>query len=428
MRIFEQLESQVRSYIRSFPAIFATAEGAKLYDDHGNEFIDFFAGAGTLNYGHNNPMVSEALIEYIKGNGVIHGLDLATTAKRDFLETFYSTIMQPRHMEYKVQFTGPTGTNAVETALKIARMVKRRSNVISFTNGFHGLTMGSVAVTGNAYYRDESFINRTNVSFMPFDGYLGPEVNTAEYLRKFLEDYSSGVDRPAAIILETVQAEGGINVARDEWLREVEQICRTYDILLIVDDIQVGNGRTGTFFSFESSGISPDIVTLSKSIGGGLPLAMVLLRPELDQWRPGEHTGTFRGNNLAFVAATKLFSYWQGTDMEEAVAYREKIVRERLREIAAKYPQTEATVRGKGMINGLKIPAQNFCSEVSREAFDRGLIIELAGANDDVLKLLPPLIIEEEVLRAGLDIIDQSIGAVLEKKESLITGNGSDYS
>ncbi|AKG52727.1 diaminobutyrate-pyruvate aminotransferase [Dehalogenimonas sp. WBC-2] len=424
MRIFEQVESQVRSYCRAFPTIFDTAQGARLFDDQGNEFIDFFAGAGTLNYGHNNPKINDALIEYIKKKGVIHGLDLATTAKRDFLEAFYSIILQPRHMEYKVQFTGPTGTNAVETSLKLARMVKRRSNIIAFTNGFHGLTMGSMAVTGNAYYRDESFINRANVSFMPFDGYLGPEVNTAEYLKRFLDDYSSGVDLPAAIILETVQAEGGINIASDEWLREVEQICRAYDILLIIDDIQVGNGRTGTFFSFESSGISPDIITMSKSIGGGLPLAMVLMRPELDQWRPGEHTGTFRGNNLAFVAATQIFDYWQGTDITEAVAYRENIVREMLTAIAEKYPQLEATVRGKGMIYGLRIPSPNFCSEVSKEAFSRGLVIELAGANDDVLKLLPPLIIEEELLKKGIDIIDQSIEVVLSKIENLVTGKG----
>ena len=422
MRIFEQLESQVRSYVRSFPAVFAKAKGALLYDEQDNEYIDFFAGAGVLNYGHNHPAVNEALIKYIENDGIIHGLDKATSAKKHFLEQFHSIILAPRHMDYKVQFTGPTGTNAVETALKLARMVKGRSNVIAFTNAFHGLTMGSMAVTGNSFYRDEAFINRANVAFMPFDNYFGEEINTAQYLRKFLSDNSSGVDLPAAIILETIQAEGGINVASEEWLREIEQICRDFDILLIVDDIQVGNGRTGKFFSFEKSGINPDIITISKSICGGLPLSMVLIKSELDQWKPGEHTGTFRGNNLAFVASAELLEYWRNDNLSEAIYYKEEIIREELTKMAEKYSDYNPTVRGYGMIYGLRIPELNFCSEVSAEAFSRGLVIELAGADDNVLKFLPPLVIEEEVLKKGLKIVDESIAAVIEKKQAMKTG------
>ncbi len=422
MRIFEQLESQVRSYVRSFPAVFSKAKGAMLYDEQGNEYIDFFAGAGVLNYGHNNPMVSEALVSYIQDDGIIHSLDTATSAKKRFLERFHEIILEPRHMDYKVQFTGPTGTNAVETALKLARMLKGRSNIIAFTNAFHGLTMGSMAVTGNSYYRDEAFINRSNVAFMPYDGYFGEGVNTAGYLRKFISDRSSGVDIPAAIILETIQAEGGIHVASDEWLREIEQICRDFDILLIVDDIQVGNGRTGKFFSFEYSGLNPDIVTLSKSIGGGLPLSVVLIRSELDQWKPGEHTGTFRGNNLAFIASAELMEYWKNGSLSEAVLYKETIIREELERIAKKYSDYGPAVRGRGMIYGLHIPEMNLCSEVSAEAFSRGLIIELAGADNDVLKFLPPLVIEEEHLRRGLEIVDESIEATLERKMAMING------
>lgn len=422
MRIFDQLESQVRSYVRSFPTVFSKAKGSILYDEQGKEYIDFFAGAGVLNYGHNNPLVTEALIRYIQGDGVIHSLDTATTAKKRFLEQFYDNILSPRHMDYKVQFTGPTGTNAVETALKLARMVKCRSNIIAFTNAFHGLTMGSMAVTGNSFYRDEAFINRSNVAFMPYDGYFGQGVNTAEYLRKFISDRSSGVDIPAAIILETIQAEGGINVASDEWLRDIEQICRDFDILLIIDDIQVGNGRTGKFFSFENSGLNPDIITLSKSIGGGLPLSVILIKSELDQWKPGEHTGTFRGNNLAFVASAELMEYWKNDNLSEAVLHKETIIRGELESIAKKYSDFDAAVRGRGMIYGLHIPELNFCSEVSAEAFSRGLIIELAGANNDVLKFLPPLVIEEEYLRRGLEIIDESIEAVLEQKKAMING------
>ncbi|MDY7079591.1 MAG: diaminobutyrate--2-oxoglutarate transaminase, partial [Chloroflexota bacterium] len=279
MRIFEELESNVRSYVRSFPAIFERAKGCLLYDEHGKEYLDFFAGAGTLNYGHNNPNISEVIISYIQKDGIVHGLDQATIAKKEFLEKMKEVIFEPRHMDYKIQFPGPTGTNAVETALKLAKMVKGRSNIISFTNGFHGLTMGSVALTGNSYYRDEAFINRINVSFMPYEGYLNGNFDTIEYLRKSLADKSSGVDLPSAIIVETVQAEGGVNVGSVEWLRRLEQVCHDMDILLIVDDIQVGNGRTGRFFSFEEAGLNPDIVVLSKSIGGGLPLSLVLMKP-----------------------------------------------------------------------------------------------------------------------------------------------------
>ena len=398
MRIFEEMESEVRGYVRSFPAIFDTAKGSFIYDEHGNKFIDFFAGAGTLNYGHNNPIISEALIEYLQRDGIVHALDKATVAKKNFLQAFHDTILAPRNLNYKIQFTGPTGTNSVETALKLARMVKRRSNVIAFTNGYHGLTMGALAVTGNDFYRDESYGARNNADSVPYDG-------------------SSGIDLPAAIIVETVQGEGGINVASAKWLQELQDLCHEYDILLIIDDIQVGNGRTGTFFSFEEAGIKPDMVCMSKSIGGGLPMAILLMRPELDQWQPGEHTGTFRGNNLAFVAATQALTYWENDDFSESIKYKGKIMEEELGKIAEKYPQLDIELRGRGMVWGLDIPRGGFAGEVSKEAFDNKLIIELAGADDDVVKFLPALTIEEETLRVGMEIIDKAIGAVLERSD-----------
>lgn len=423
MRIFEQLESEVRGYVRAFPAIFDVAKGAYLFDEQGNKYIDFFAGAGTLNYGHNNPIISEAMIEYLQRDGIVHGLDKATVAKKAFLQKFYDTILAPRNLNYKIQFTGPTGTNAVETALKLARMVKRRSNVIAFTNGYHGLTMGALAVTGNDFYRDESYGARNNADSVPYDGYFGPNVNTIDYLRKFLEDGSSGIDLPAAIIVETVQGEGGINVASIKWLQELEALCREFDILLIIDDIQVGNGRTGTFFSFEEAGLKPDMICMSKSIGGGLPMAILLMRPELDQWQPGEHTGTFRGNNLAFVAATQALSYWDTDDFSESIKYKGEIMETELKKIVDKYPQLEIELRGRGMVWGLDIPRPGFSGEVSKEAFDNKLIIELAGADDSVVKFLPPLVIEEETLREGLAIIDKAIGDLLERKEGSRSGD-----
>ncbi|MGD9000721.1 MAG: diaminobutyrate--2-oxoglutarate transaminase [Granulosicoccaceae bacterium] len=421
MRIFEELESKVRGYIRSFPAVFDKAKGSYLYDEHGKQYIDFFAGAGTMCYGHNEPAITQALIEYLQRDGIVHALDKATVAKRDFMQKFYDTILAPRDMQYKLQFTGPTGTNTVESALKLARMVKKRSNIIAFTNAYHGLTMGSLAVTGNSFYRDESYGVRYNSDFMPYDKYFGPDVNTIDYLRRFLSDQSSGVDLPAAIIVECVQGEGGIHVASDEWLRQLEQVCRDFDILLIVDDIQMGNGRTGDFFSFERSGINPDMVTLSKAIGGGLPMALLLLRPELDQWQPGEHTGTFRGNNLAFVAAAKALEYWDNDNLANEVMRKGGIMEAELRKMAEKYDGVITEFRGRGMVWGLESHVPGLPGEVLSKAFEKGLVIELSGADDHVIKFLPALTIEEDTLREGLAIVDEAIGEIVAERK----GTGS---
>ncbi|MDI6743687.1 MAG: diaminobutyrate--2-oxoglutarate transaminase [Smithella sp.] len=416
METIIRLESEVRSYSRSFPVLFEKAKDAFLFDAEGNRYIDFFAGAGTLNYGHNNDYMKKKIFEYLENDGIVHGLDMATVAKEELLLKLENIIFKPRNLDYKVQFTGPTGTNAVEAALKLARMVKKRSNVISFTNGYHGLTMGSMSVTANAFYRDEAFINRSDVSFMPYDGYLGKNVNTTKYLRRFLEDNSSGVDIPSAIILETVQGEGGIRVASDEWLREIEKICRDFDILLIVDDIQVGNGRTGYFFSFEKSGIKPDIVTLSKSFSGfGLPMAVVLLRRDLDIWKPGQHTGTFRGNNLAFICASVALNYWKDDLFSKEIFRKGRILHRRLNKISEKYPQLQAEVRGRGFIFGMAVSTGDLAEKIMRECFRNKLVIELAGARNNVIKFLAPLIIADEVLEEGLDILDTSIANVLKK-------------
>ncbi len=422
METIRRLESEVRSYSRSFPVLFEKAKDAFLFDAEGNRYIDFFAGAGTLNYGHNNEYMKKKIFDYLENDGIVHGLDMATVAKEELLLNLENIIFKPRNLDYKVQFTGPTGTNAVEAALKLARMVKKRSNVISFTNGYHGLTMGSMSVTANAYYRDEAFINRSDVSFMPYDGYLGKNINTSKYLRRFLEDNSSGVDIPSAIILETVQGEGGIRVAGDEWLRDVEKICRDFDILLIVDDIQVGNGRTGNFFSFEKSGIKPDIVTLSKSFSGfGLPMSVVLFRRELDIWKPGQHTGTFRGNNLGFICASVALDYWKDDRFSKEIFRKGKILHKRLNKISARNPQLKAEVRGRGFVFGMSLPTGEIVKEILTECFHNNLVLESAGARNNVIKFLAPLTITDEVLEEGLDILERSIDNVMKK-------HGKDFS
>lgn len=414
LKIFDRMESEVRGYIRSFPVLFNKARGSKLIDEDNNVYIDFFSGAGTLNYGHNNPIIKQDMLDYLEADGLIHGLDMATVAKKELLETFDRVILGPRGMKYKVQFPGPTGTNAVEAALKLARQIKGRTNIISFTHGFHGVSGASLAATANAKYRIAAGTPLDNTTFMPYDGYLGDGVDTSHYLERMIADCSSGIDKPAAVIVETVQGEGGVNVASSAWLRSLEQICRRHDMLLIVDDIQMGCGRTGRFFSFEDSGISPDIITLSKSISAiGLPMALVLMKPELDVWKPGAHNGTFRGNNLAFVTArAALLHYWSDDALQESVRRKGGIMRNWLEHVASDYPSGKFEVRGRGMIQGLASADPQLAGNVAKRCFERQLIIETSG-EDDVLKLLPALTIDEQLLCQGLDIIEDSVADVL---------------
>jgi diaminobutyrate-2-oxoglutarate transaminase len=414
MEPFEACESQVRSYCRSFPTVFEKASGYRLYDEQGREFIDFFSGAGTVSYGHNNPYLKERLLDYLRHDGILHALDMATVAKRDFLLAFQRYILEPRQLEYKLQFPGPTGTNAVEAALKLARKVTRRSNVLYFHNAYHGMTLGALAVTGNASKRRGAGVPLQNAIPVPFDGGLGPNQDTIDYLEAILENPSSGVDLPAAAIVETVQAEGGINAASFPWLKRLEALLHRHGILLIVDDIQVGCGRTGPFFSFEPAGLRPDIVCLSKAISGfGLPMSLVLIRPELDVWLPGEHNGTFRGNNAAFVTGTEaLARYWSDDTLSRQTLQKEGLVQERLREIAERHSEAGGELRGRGLIQGIRFGDPTVATRVSQAAFSRGLIIETAGPKDEVLKLLPPLVIDDEGLEKGLEILGDSVAEV----------------
>lgn len=420
MRTFDRLESEVRGYIRSFPTVFAKAQNAVLTDERGNQYIDFFAGAGSLNYGHNNPKLKEALLEYVANDGIVHGLDMATCAKKQFLETFEARILKPRNLQYKMQFTGPTGTNAVEAAIKLARKVTGRENIISFTNGFHGVTLGALALTGNRKFRDSSGVPLSNVYHAPYSGYFGMEVDTIAMLEKLIVDPSSGVDHPAAVIVECVQGEGGLNVAGLNWLKKLEQLCRRNDILLIIDDIQAGCGRTGTFFSFEPAGIYPDIVTLSKSLSGyGLPMAVLLMKPEHDVWKPGQHNGTFRGNNMAFVtAAAALNHYWGDGAFQVAINKKSQIIAQHLDNLVKNYPLAKMTRRGRGMMQGLAFKDAAMADQVTKLAFQNGLIIETSGGHDEVVKLLMPLTIEQEKLLAGLDILEQAIADTINQTVS----------
>jgi len=421
MKIFDEIESEVQSYARAFPRVFNKAKGELLFDNDGNEYLDFLAGAGTLNYGHNNPLFKETLIQYIQDDGITHGLDMHTKAKGEFLETFNEKILKPRNLDYVVQFTGPTGTNAVEAALKLARNVKGRENIIAFTNGFHGVSLGALAATGNSHHRGAAGVSLSGTSRMPYDGYLGDDIDTTEYLEKVLSDSSSGIDKPAAVIVETVQGEGGINAASIDWLRNLDKVCKKHDVLLIIDDIQAGCGRTGTYFSFEEAGIYPDMVTLSKSLGGyGLPFAVVLFKPELDQWKPGEHNGTFRGNNFAFVTAKAAIDhYWSDDAFSKDILRKGEYVAQRLDSIIAQYGEGNFSAKGRGMFRGINCVNGDLAGKITRNCFKNGLIIETSGADDQIVKFFCPLIISDENLKKGLDIVEAAIKEVCAKEDSI---------
>lgn len=412
--VFARCESRVQSYARSFPALFSRARGTELWDVQGRRYLDFLAGAGSLNYGHNNPVFKEALIEYIESDGMAHSLDLHTVAKEKFLEAMQEIVLAPRGLDYVVQFTGPTGTNAVEAALKLARKVTGRTNVIFFSNGFHGMSLGALAVTGNEYFRGAAGLPLTGGTSMPFDGYLGDEMDTIAYLERVLADRSSGIDQPAAVIVETVQGEGGLNTARLNWLRRLQDLCNERKIVFIVDEIQTGCGRTGTFFSFEPAGIKPDIVTLSKSLSGyGLPFAAVLIKPSLDVWKPAEHNGTFRGNNHAFVTATAaLEHYWRTPAFSEEVVEKGEHLGQRLEAMVERFSPYLVKVKGRGMMRGILCADPKRAAAITATAYKHGLIIERAGPEDEVIKCLMPLTTSYEVLDEGLDVLESSMAEV----------------
>ncbi len=404
------IESEVRSYCRLWPAVFDRAEGARLFDEHGRPYLDFFAGAGALNYGHNHPRMRDALVDYLTAGGVVHSLDMTTVAKRRFLDRFREVILEPRGLDYRVQFPGPTGTNSVEAALKLARKVTGRETIVSFTNAFHGMTLGSLAVTGNSMKRNGAGVPLHHSVAMPYCDFF-EEGSTLDYLESMVEDDGSGLDHPAAVIVETTQGEGGLRSASATWLQRLERICRAHGILLIIDDVQMGCGRTGPFFSFESLGVDPDLVCLSKSLSGfGLPLAVTLIRTELDVWTPGEHNGTFRGNNPAFVTGAVACDFWAEQDITAQVERHAETVEGRLVAIAAEHADVD--LRGRGLAQGLVFEEPERAGRVAAAAFRRGLLIETSGPRGEVAKLMPPLLIGDDDLEEGLALFTDAVDEV----------------
>ncbi len=414
--IFERRESQVRSYCRSFDAVFARAKGSTLHDAKGNSYTDFLSGCSSLNYGHNDPDMKAALMAHIADDGIAHALDMYTGPKAEFLEAFERLVLAPRGMDHKIMMTGPTGANAVEAAIKLARKVTGRTNVIAFTNGFHGMTLGALSLTGNSGKRRGAGVPLNSVTHLPFEGSLGDDVDTLAMIEAMLENDSSGIDAPAAFILELVQGEGGLTAASRSWVEGVARLAKKHGAKLIVDDIQAGIGRAGDFFSFDDMDIEPDMITLAKSLSGfGLPFALTLIRPELDVWKPAEHNGTFRGNTHAFVTARiALEKFWADDAFKVEIAEKAAVLTGRLQRIADMIPG--ARLKGRGMMQGVDVGNGGLAGAICAEAFVRGVIIETSGADDEVVKVLAPLTTPMDQFKEGLDTLAEAARACVETR------------
>ncbi len=413
--VFERRESEARSYCRSFPTTFKSATNATLTDVDGRSYIDFLAGCSSLNYGHNDPDMKAALIDYIASDGVTHGLDMQTEAKAAFIETFERLILEPRGMDHKIMFTGPTGTNAVEAAMKLARKVTGRADDHRLHQRLSrhddGRAQPQQAMSRNATApaaRRSAILRgcrmRALSALTPIRWRRSRSCSTTR---------RAAIDAPAAFIVEPVQGEGGLNAASKEWMQGIARLARKHGALLIVDEIQAGIGRTGGFFSFDEFGIEPDLIPLAKSLSGmGLPLAVLLIKPEHDIWKPAEHNGTFRGNNHAFVTArVALEKFW--SDGKFAGSVREKADYLEQRLDAMRMQVSGSRLKGRGMMRGIDVGSGDLAATICAECFRNGLIIETSGAEDEVVKVLAPLTIPPEQFAAGLDILENAIAAAV---------------
>lgn len=411
---FEKYESNIRSYCRKWPVEFVSAKGSIYKDTEGNEYIDFFDGAGALNYGHNPDYIKEKLIKYLESDGIVHALDMYTVPKENFINYFEEKILKPRKLDYKIAFPGPTGTNSIELALKLARKVKHRPYIWAFTGAFHGMTLGALALTTESAARKAAGVPLNYTVHIPAPYSMDGNFDSIAYMEQLLSDDHSGYEKPAAIIIETVQQEGGIHVFSKEFLKDLRALCDKYDILLICDEVQIGCSRSGTFFSFERADIVPDIVCMSKSIGGyGIPFAVTLFKKELDVFKPGEHNGTFRGCQLSMVAGLAALEMTVEQDIPAQVRRKEKIVKEYLDKEIKPLLKGKMEIRGIGLSWGIEFNDGKLARAVLDKCFEKKLIIELAGSYDSVLKIMPSLVIEDELLLKGLNIVKESIQEVI---------------
>lgn len=416
LNIFEENESEVRTYCRSFPAIFKKAAGSLIFDAQDTPYVDILSAAGSLNYGHNDPDIIKAVIDYLAEGHIVQSLDLHTDAKQRFISTFVERILKPRNMHYKLLFPGPTGTNAVEAAFKLARKSTGRKNIISFSGAFHGMSLGALAATTNKKKRAGAGVTLNDITILPYDNAFGERIDTASLVEQMILDPKFGIDAPAAFIVEVIQGEGGLTAASTAWLKRIEALSRKVGALLIVDDIQCGCGRSGKFFSFEESGISPDVILLSKSLSGfGTPLSLVLVKQANDVLNPGEHNGTFRGNNLGFVGATAAIEkFWSCTALEQGVQERERYIFNRVNRLMNTHGQHHLQYVGRGLLCGIRFTDPQLPSRLSDTLYEQGFIVETCGPQDEVLKFLPSLVIDIQLLARLFDALDKALQQIFD--------------
>ncbi|MFC4608290.1 diaminobutyrate--2-oxoglutarate transaminase family protein [Streptomyces maoxianensis] len=433
-------ESAARTYGRSLPIVPVRARGLTIEGADGRRYLDCLSGAGTLALGHNHPVVLEAIKKVIDSGAPLHVLDLATPVKDAFTTELFATLPREFADDARIQFCGPAGTDAVEAALKLVRTATGRSGLLSFTGAYHGMTAGALDASGGA-----GDVRVTRLPFpqnyrCPFGigGERGAELG-ARWTENLLDDPKGGVPTPAGMILEPVQGEGGVIPAPDAWLRRMREITAARSIPLIADEVQTGVGRTGTFWAVEHSGIVPDVMVLSKAIGGSLPLAVVVYRSELDAWQPGAHAGTFRGNQLAMAAGAATLAFVRENRLADRAATLGARMMGRLQGLAAAH-SCIGDVRGRGLMIGIELvdeeaaspdalvppPAPALAAAVQQECLDRGLIVELGGRHSGVVRLLPPLTLTDEQAVAVLDRFADALAAA-ERSPQRRTDSGQSY-
>ncbi|MFF9570324.1 diaminobutyrate--2-oxoglutarate transaminase family protein [Streptomyces sp. NPDC014685] len=419
-------ESAARTYARSLPIVPVRARGLTIEGADGRRYLDCLSGAGTLALGHNHPVVLEAIKKVLDSGAPLHVLDLATPVKDAFTTELFATLPKEFADDARIQFCGPAGTDAVEAAFKLVRGATGRSGLLAFTGAYHGMTAGALAASGGA-----EDVRVTRLPFpqdyrCPFGigGERGAEI-AARWTENLLDDPKGGTPPSAGMILEPVQGEGGVNPAPDGWMRRMREITAARSVPLVVDEVQTGVGRTGAFWAIEHSGIVPDVMVLSKAIGGSLPLAVIVYRSELDTWQPGAHAGTFRGNQLAMAAGTATLAFVRENRLDERAATLGARMLAALRALAADHP-TVGDVRGRGLMLGLELvdpgaaapgdgpeppPAPVLAAAVQQECLHRGLIVELGGRHSSVVRLLPPLTLTDEQATAVVDRLADALAA-----------------
>ncbi len=410
-------ESNARTYPRKLPFALQKGKGIFLQDVDGNIYYDCLAGAGAIALGHNHPTLHASITRLLESNVPLLTLDITTPVKEKFVETVLNCLPGEFAQDAKIQFCGPSGSDAVEASMKLVKIATQRATMMAFRGGYHGMTSGALSLMGNLGSKSQipGFVQ--NVQFLPYPALfrapLGDSLDkecsaTIHYIENLLNDDESGVPKPAGIIIEAVQGEGGKFVAPPSWLRELRRITLEHDIPLILDEIQSGFGRTGKMFAFEHAGIIPDVVLMSKAVGGSLPLALMAYHKRLDVWEPGSHAGTFRGNQLAMAAGTETINFILDNKLPERAAQLGERLMEQLKELQVMAPCI-GDIRGLGLMVGVEITRtegkkvaghyphdKKRALAIQRACFDRGLVIETGGRNTSVLRFMPPLIATEE--------------------------------